>query len=118
MRSRPRIGRAGFCRSRVTVATRAVAGGGDFPSLLAALQHAEHQRQSFSRAALACDAPARDGERQERQKRDLKSQVLAKVAAWRTTLRQDAPDARQILRRLIANRISLEAVIREGDRRD
>ena len=43
---------------------------------------------------------------------DLRAQVLAKVADWRTTLRQDAPEARTVLRHLIADRITLEAVQR------
>lgn len=40
--------------------------------------------------------------------------MLAKVADWRATLRQDASEARTVLRHLIVNRITLEAIRRGG----
>ena len=51
-----------------------------------------------------------------RSERELKSQVLAKVADWRTTLRQEATEARLVLRHLLTDRISMEATQQDGRR--
>ena len=93
--------------------TRALAAGGDLPSLVAALQQAERQRHSLESAIAA----TRHSQRFTTQTaKDLESQVLTKLADWRTTLRQDPPAARQVLRQLISNRIALEAVKEQGRR--
>ena len=93
--------------------TRALALGGDLHSLVHALKQAEDQQAQIDASLRALDERAmftrRDAD-------ELRDQVVAKVADWRTTLRQDAPEARTVLRRLIADRITLKAIRRGGKR--
>jgi DNA invertase Pin-like site-specific DNA recombinase len=93
--------------------TRAVALGGDLRSLISALRQAEVRQAKMDAALRAIDEPSIVTPRSAK---ELKTQVLAKVSAWRTELRQDAAAARRVLRRLIANRIKLQPV-QQGDRR-
>jgi site-specific DNA recombinase len=93
--------------------TRALAAGGDLPSLVAALQQAEQQRRTVEAAITASQEIHAFATRSAR---DLKGQVLAKVADWRATLRQETRAARQVLRQLIADRIALEATEHDGQR--
>ena len=48
--------------------------------------------------------------------KNLERQVLGKLADWRTMLRQEAPDARQVLRQLITERVTCEPTERDGQR--
>ena len=93
--------------------TRALAIGGDLRSLVGALQQAEAQQVQIDAALRALDDRTTFTPRDAT---DLRAQVLAKVADWRTTLRQDAPEARTVLRHLIADRITLQAIQRGGKR--
>jgi site-specific DNA recombinase len=93
--------------------TRALAAGGDLPSLVTALQQADRRRRTLEAAIAAIH---QEQPLTVRSERELKSQVLAKVAAWRTTLRQEATEARLVLRHLLTNRISLEATHQDGRR--
>jgi site-specific DNA recombinase len=93
--------------------TRALAAGGDLPSLVTALQQADRQRRTLEAAITAThQQQALTG----RSERELESQVFAKVAAWRATLRQEAIEARQVLRCLLSGRISLNATEQGGRR--
>jgi hypothetical protein len=87
--------------------TRALAVGGDLHSLIDALKQAEARQAVIDAAIRALEDRAAFTPRAAT---DLRTQVLAKVAAWRTTLRQDASEARAVLRCLLTDRISLEAV--------
>jgi len=93
--------------------TRALAVGGDLSSLVAALRRAEEQRQGLDRALSALDAhmaltPATAA--------DLEAVALSKVAEWRATLRQAVPEARGVLRRLLTDRVRLDAVEEDDER--
>lgn len=99
--------------SEIDNLTRALALGGDLQSLVDALRHAETRRTQIDAALRAIDERAAFTPRAVK---DLRAQVLAKVADWRTTLRQDASEARTVLRHLIANRITLKAIQRGGER--
>ncbi len=100
-------------RIEIANLTRALAAGGDMPSLIAALQSAERRRQSTEATIAAL------GQTQAfttRHAKNLEAQVLEKVAAWRSTLRQEPSEARQVLRTLIQERIALEATERDSER--
>jgi hypothetical protein len=82
--------------------TSAVASGGDLPVLLAALKERQTFRQRGERALLELDATDRIGQRELSR---LEREVRHRLADWRTMLRREVPQAREILRNLIAGRI-------------
>ncbi len=47
---------------------------------------------------------------------DFEAQVLAKLADWRTTLRTETPEARQVIRQIVVDRIAFEATEEAGAR--
>jgi site-specific DNA recombinase len=75
--------------------THALALGGDLPSIVNALRKVETRQVQIDEALRAFDNRAA---LTPRAVKDLRTQVLAKVADWRATLRQDASAARTVLR--------------------
>lgn len=94
--------------------TAGLAAGGDLPSLVAALRAAEQRRRSTEAQRVANGHTAVTFTTQ--MAADLEQQVLAKIAQWRATMRQEAPEARQVLRQLIVDRVSLAPTSRDGER--
>ena len=93
--------------------TRALAAGGDLPSLIAALQQAEQRRRALE---VAIDAARREQLFTAADARALQSKVLAKVDEWRTAMRQEAREARAVLRQLLVERVTLERAEHDGRR--
>jgi hypothetical protein len=88
--------------SELSHLTSAVAGGGDLPVLLAALKERQASRKRCERALLELDATARIGQRDLSR---LEREIRQRLADWRTMLRREVPQAREILRNLIVGRI-------------
>jgi len=82
--------------------TSAVASGGDLPVLLAALKERQASRQRCERALLELDATARIGQRELSR---LEREIRHRLVEWRTMLRRELPETREILRNLIVGRI-------------
>src|SRR3989442_16008319 len=82
--------------------TAAVASGGDLPAILAALKERQAQRERCERALIELDATARIGQRELSR---LEREIRHRLADWRSMLRREIPQAREILRNLIIDRI-------------
>jgi hypothetical protein len=82
--------------------TAAVASGGDLPALLAVLKEREVSRKRCERAVLELEATARIGQRDLSR---LEREIRHRLADWRTMLRREVPEARELLRNLIVGRI-------------
>ena len=78
--------------------------GGDLPALLAALKERQASRQRCERALLELDATARIGQRELSR---LEREIRHRLVEWRTMLRRELPETREILRNLIVGRIVL-----------
>src|SRR2546425_6567663 len=85
--------------SRLTSAT---ASGGDLPALLGALRERQAQRERCEHALIELDATARIGQREIPR---LEREIRHRLDAWRSMLRREIPEAREILRNLIVGRI-------------
>jgi hypothetical protein len=83
--------------------TRGIGAGGDLPLLVAALRDAERRRQ-----ALEADRTNLEqlGRFTTNTGAHLEQKIQEKLADWRTTLRQEAPQSRHVLRNLIEERIT------------
>ncbi|MGE3957580.1 MAG: recombinase family protein [Vicinamibacterales bacterium] len=90
------------------------AGGADLQPLIAALRAADQRRQALAEQ-LAGLTVAGDAFTTATAAA-LERQVLDKLAAWRATMRQEAPEARQVLREVIAERVALTPAEADGKR--
>jgi hypothetical protein len=100
--------------AEITNLTAALAAGaGSLPSVVAALQAAEDRWQSIS-GQLARGTEPEVFTAQTAAK--LERQVTEKLARWRASMRQDAPEARMVLRAVIAERLALTPTERDGQR--
>lgn len=99
--------------TRVTNLTAAIAAGAELAPLLTALRQADQERLALeaqlANARRPAIAPALTAA-------GLRHDVLAKVAEWRATLRQDARSARAIVRQLLEDRVVLTPRERGGER--
>ena len=82
--------------------TSAIASGGDLPALLAALKERQASRERCERALIELAATARIGQHELSR---LEREIRHRLADWRTMLRREVPEAREILRNLIVGRI-------------
>ncbi len=87
-----------FSRCPVGVMARC----GDLPALLAALKERQAQRERCERALVELEPAARIGQREIPR---LEREIRHRLANWRTMLRREIPEAREILRNLIVGRI-------------
>ena len=89
--------------------TEAVARGGDVPALVEAIKTQEERRQALeSRLAAMVEPPVVfDGL--------LEKRLRAAVGEWREVLGRQVPQARQIVSKLIANRITFTPEVRDGE---
>jgi len=82
--------------------TAAIAGGGELPTLPAALKDRHAQRERCKRALTELDATSRIGRSTLPR---LEREICHRLADWRTMLRREIPEAREILRNLVVGRI-------------
>ena len=80
----------------------AIANGGDLPALVAAPKERQVERERSERLLLEPDVTSRIG-RTEIRRQEL--EIRQRLAPWQAMLRREVPEAREILRDLIAGRI-------------
>jgi hypothetical protein len=101
--------------SEIANLTAAIAaGGGELPSVLVAIKAAEHRRQTT--AARLAKLNQAGAVFTSQTGAELERQVLGKLAEWRATMRREAPEARLVLREVIADRLALAPEERHGKR--
>ena len=91
----------------------AIAAGGELPALVAALQERERHRTQLRAELAALQRSRKPRTHDQRQVLDLLRDALAQ---WRTTLRQEIPQARKTLSALLAGRLVFTPHEREGER--
>jgi len=98
------------CQSAQERLTTAVAAGGELPALVDALKAQENLRQGLEARLAALEAPpvVVDGE--------LEGKIAAAVAEWRELLGRRVPQARQILNKLLAEKLVFTPEDRDGQR--
>ena len=80
-------------------------GGRRSPTLVQAIKDRERQRESLARDLLALERPrplSSDAAR-------LRAELRAKLADWRSMLRAHVPQARQMIRKLVVDRVLFTA---------
>lgn len=91
--------------------TAAIAAGGDLAVLVQAVKDRQHQRETVTHELAALEQAGRQID-WAKAERDLTS----KLADWQGLLKRHVPQARQILKKLLAGPIQFTP-IREGNRR-
>lgn len=113
-RNRPDEGRDGVARQLTAVEgalrrlTDAVAAGGDLPALLDALKAQEGQRRLLQRRLEAIDRPVPAFDR------TLEARLRAAVAEWREVLSREVGQARQVVTKLLTDRLTIAPESRDG----
>lgn len=90
------------------------AGGDDLQPLLAALRTAENRRLRLAEALEGMGAGYNAFT--SRTAAEFEEHVLEKLADWRGMMRLEAPEARQVLRQIIADRVALTPRDRDRER--
>lgn len=98
------------CRTALGRLTAAVAAGGDVPALVEAIKAQDGQRQALERRLRALDSPvAKFDPALERRLREA-------VGEWRAVLGQQVAQARQVVQKLLAEKVTFTPIDRSGRR--